>query len=166
MREKIGSFDAFAETVARLGQGGCLLVAGEKGNPMTIGWGTVGIVWGRPVFVVAVRPSRYTFGLMEGLSEFTVNVPTDKLKKEVASIGSESGRSVDKIRKHNLTLVRGRDVKVPYIEQCPVHYECRVIHKGNVINADLDKEIVAKSYPNGDFHRLYFGEILGVYREK
>jgi flavin reductase (DIM6/NTAB) family NADH-FMN oxidoreductase RutF len=73
---------------------------------------------------------------------------------------------VDKIRKHNLTLVRGRDVKVPYIEQCPVHYECRVIHKGNVINADLDKEIVAKSYPNGDFHRLYFGEILGVYREK
>lgn len=166
MREKIGSFDAFGETVAKLGQGGCLLVGGEKGNPMTIGWGTVGIIWGRPVFVVAVRPSRYTFGLMEALGEFTVNVPPDSFKKEVASIGSESGRTVDKIAKHKLRLARSRDVKVPYIEQCPIHYECRVIHKGNVINADLEREIVAKSYPNGDFHRLYFGEILGVYRDK
>ncbi len=165
MREKIGSFDAFAETVAKLGQGGCLLVGGEKGNPMTIGWGTVGIVWGRPVFAVLVRPSRYTFGLIEALGEFTVNVPPDSLKREVAFIGSESGRDVDKIRTHRLTLAPSREVKVPYITQCPVHYECRVIHKGNVVNADLDREIVAKSYPNGDFHRVYYGEILGVYRE-
>jgi len=166
MREKIGSFDAFAETAAKLGQGGCLLVAGEKGNPMTIGWGTLGIAWGRPVFLVLVRPSRHTFGLMEQLGEFTVNLPPDSLKKEVAMIGSESGRTVDKVKKHGLTLAKSRDVKVPYIAQCPVHYECRVIHKGNVVNADLDREIVAKSYPNGDFHRVYYGEILGVYREK
>jgi flavin reductase (DIM6/NTAB) family NADH-FMN oxidoreductase RutF len=165
MRTKIGSFDAFAETVARLGQGGCLLVGGEQGNPMTIGWGTIGIMWGRPVFVVAVRPSRYTFGLIEALGEFTVNVPPDTMKKQVALMGSESGRSVDKIAKHGLTLVKSADIKVPYIAECPLHYECRVIHKGNVINADLDREIVARSYPAGDFHRVYYGQILGAYRE-
>ena len=40
-----------------------------------------------------------------------------------------------------------------------------MIHKSNVINADLDPHIVEKSYPTGDFHRVYYGEILGVYRE-
>ena len=41
MRKKVGVFDCFQETVVKIGSGGALLVAGEKGNPMTIGWGTV-----------------------------------------------------------------------------------------------------------------------------
>ena len=50
-------------------------------------------------------------------------------------------------------------------EQCSIHFECRVVHKTNVLNADLETAIVAKTYSTGDFHRIYHGEILGVYRE-
>ena len=166
MREKIGNFDAFQETVEKLNAGGLLLVSGDKGNPMTIGWGTVGIIWGRPVFLVLVRPSRYSFSLMETKDEFSVNVPPDGLKKEMAYCGSASGRDVDKVKECGFTLGKGKLISVPYIEECPVHYECRLIHKNSVINADLDYEIVKQYYASGDLHRIYFGEILGVYREK
>lgn len=166
MREKIGNFDALTETLEKLKNGGLLLASGKKGNPMTIGWGTAGIIWGRPVFLVLVRPSRYSFGLMETRDEFSVNVPADDLKKQVAYCGSASGRDVDKVRECGFTMREGKLIGVPYIEECPVHYECRLIHKNSVINADLDEEIAAKSYASGDLHRIYYGEILGVYREK
>ena len=52
MREKIGNFEVFTETMEAIGGDGLLLVVGTKGNPMTIGWGTIGIIWGLPVFIL------------------------------------------------------------------------------------------------------------------
>ena len=59
---QIGVYDAFKETMDQMAKHGILLVSGSRGNPMTIGWGTVGRVWGRPVFVVL------NFGLTISLS--------------------------------------------------------------------------------------------------
>jgi len=165
MRRKIGTFDAVQETMDQIGGNGALLVSGRQGNPMTIGWGTMGIIWRMPVFVVLVRPSRFTFGLMEDCGEFTVNVPTGALADQVAVCGSRSGRDIDKIRECGFTLGKAEAVSVPFLEECPVHYECRVIHRNDVSNANLDAEIVRSHYPSGDFHRVYFGEVLGVFRE-
>ncbi len=165
MRRKTGDFDLIERTVKQLGKDGLLLVAGKLGNPMTIGWGNIGIIWGRPVFLVLVRPSRFTFGLMEETDEFTVNVPTDSQKKEVLLCGTMSGRDTDKIEKCAFTLAKSATVSVPHIRECPIHYECRTIHKNNVINAQLNREIVAGSYKAGDYHTIYFGQILGVYQE-
>ena len=46
-----------------------------KVNPMTIGWGQVGIVWSMPVFTVYVRKSRYTYECLQTAGSFTVSVP-------------------------------------------------------------------------------------------
>ena len=54
---------------------GLLLVttgADGKANIMTIGWGTIGCIWSRPVFIVLVRPSRHTYSRLEQVSDFTV----------------------------------------------------------------------------------------------
>ena len=59
--------DHFDRFCGALGSGGSLLVSlDDKGKPnvMTIGWATLGIVWGRPICTVLVRPSRYTYGCM------------------------------------------------------------------------------------------------------
>ena len=165
MRERIGDYEAMAETLDRLGKEGLLLMTGSEGNPMTIGWGTIGIIWSLPVFAVLVRPSRYTFKFMEEHPEFTVNVPDSAMKEQVAFCGAKSGRDLDKVKECGFTMVKGERVSVPYIEECPLHYECRTIHRNNVLNADLIPEIVKEYYPAGDFHRLYYGEILGVYRK-
>jgi len=145
---------------------GLLLVstdAAGKPNAMTIGWGTVGIIWGKPIFIVLVRPSRYTHGLMEQTEDFTVNVPTTDLADAVAFCGSASGRDHDKFSEKGLVAVPGKKVKSPVIEQCVIHYECKVVHKNDVLKDKLASEIAASAYRAGDFHTIYYGEILSVY---
>ena len=58
--------------VLRLLQAPGLLLASTKpdgtSNVMTIGWGYVGFSWGKPIWVVMVRPSRYTYEFIEAAS--------------------------------------------------------------------------------------------------
>lgn len=160
--------DYWTETVRVLNSEGALLVSQDadgKPNPMTIGWGTLGTIWGKPIFTVLVRPSRYTYGLMETADDFTVNVAPRELMAAVAFCGRESGRDFDKFEHLNLTATPGKHVKSPIIEECVIHYECRVVHKHDLIPGNIAPEIVQGSYPKGDFHRVYYGEVLAVYAD-
>ena len=151
------------DTLKRMKTGGLLLTsAGPDGAPnvMTLGWGNVGIVWGRPVFVVYVRPSRFTFQNIEATGEFTVNVPTEEMAQVCLACGQESGRDVDKFEKHHLTAEPAETVGPPLIAECTRHYECRIVHRNDVSDAALDPEIRADAYPRGDLHRVYYGQIL------
>jgi len=151
------------ETYQVMARDGLLLVSqahAGKPNAMAIGWGTVGIIWGRPIFIVLVRPSRYTYGCIEKVPEFTVNVPTPDMKEAVQFCGSHSGRDVDKFRQLGLTTVMSSHVDPPLIEQCAIHYECRVVHRNDIQPDEMARQIITGSYAQGDFHRVYFGEIL------
>ncbi len=159
--------EAMVETVRAMTSGGLLLVSQKeagKPNAMAIGWGSIGSIWQRAVFLVLVRPSRYTFSLIEGTGEFTVNVPTAEMKDIVAYCGAVSGRGHDKFAEKELTVVPAGKVSCPVIKECAIHYECRVIHSNDLVNANLEPEIVKSAYPRGDFHRVYYGEILRVTR--
>ncbi len=161
--------DHVAETVAALTSSGVLLVSvGEDGKPniMTIGWGTIGVIWGKPIFVVLVRPSRHTFRLLNQTNEFTVNVPYPDLKEACDVCGSESGRDIDKFAKCNLTPAAGNKVKVPIVQECGIHYECRVVHKNNVAPVELEPGIMGEYYPTEDFHTVYYGEIVACYADE
>ncbi len=137
---------------------------GEKVNTMTIGWGNIGIVWNKPIFMVAVRYSRYTYNLLEGSKEFTVSIPINKeLKKELAYCGKYSGRDVDKFKECNLTMIEGQKVSAPIIGECELHYECKVAYQQAMEPATLAKDIKEKFYTNNDYHVLYFGEIVDSY---
>ncbi|MFH1161567.1 MAG: flavin reductase [bacterium] len=166
MRREIGTFDAFAETMKKIHNDGILLVAGVPPNPMTIGWGLLGYVWSKPVFQVFVRPTRYTFGLIENIRDFSLNVLPDRFSRQLAICGSESGRDVDKVSKCNFSMKRGERSNAFYIEQSAIHYECRIIHKNKLDPGTLEPEIIDRYYPLHDFHTVYFGEILAVYRNE
>ncbi len=160
--------DYLKETNKMLGHGGLLLASADaQGNPnaMAIGWGTIGIIWDKPIFIVLVRPSRYTYGLIEITDDFTVNVPTLELSDEVLYFGTVSGRDQDKFKAKGFTATPGKKVKSPIIEECAIHYECRVVHKNDVIPDKLAEEIRNSAYRQGDFHKIYFGEILAVYAD-
>jgi flavin reductase (DIM6/NTAB) family NADH-FMN oxidoreductase RutF len=161
----IGIFGHIRETLARLNDPGALLVAGKpQPNVMTIGWGTLGIIWGMPIFIVYVRPSRFTHHLLEEHAEFSVNIPAADMAEEVAICGTKSGRDTDKFVECNFTLQPGIKIEVPHIAQCPIHYECRIVHKNAVQPDALKRGIRADYYASGDWHDVYYGEILGVYR--
>ncbi len=166
---KVDYRDYFAETMKRMCDDGLLLVTkgkDNKANIMTIGWGTMGSIWSRPIFIVLVRPSRYTYSRLEEADEFTVNVPSKELAKAVLHCGTVSGRDHDKFREMNLTETASKEVQVPIIEECQINYECRTLHKNDLIPEMLDEAVKKQAYPEGDFHRVYFGEILATYADE
>ena len=136
--------------------------AARKPNLMTIGWGTIGAIWGKPVWVVLVRPSRYTYHCIEKQGCFTVNVPTEAMAEACALCGSRSGRDTDKFAACGLTVEKAETVDAPAVAECPIVYECRVVHSNDVLSPRLAEEIRAGAYKGGDFHRIYWGEILAV----
>jgi len=150
----------------KLANPGLLLVATKRSgqaNVMTIGWGTVGIIWGRPIFVVMVRPSRYTYEFIEESQAFTVNVPAERMRKWVGVCGTRSGRDIDKFAEYGIETSPCSTVESVTIDACPMVYECQVVHHNDVIAPNLAPEIEVGSYGGADYHRIYYGQILGAF---
>lgn len=137
---------------------------GDEVNTMTISWGSIGFVWGKPMFTVLVRKSRHTHSLIEKAGEFTISLPLDdNMKKALAICGTKSGRDVDKIKECGLELQEGKDISTPIIKGCGVHYECRIVYKDNMSPNLLDESLDNSSYGSKDYHTLYYGEIVNCY---
>jgi len=136
--------------------------ASGRPNVMTIGWGSLGSIWGLPGWVVLVRPSRYTYQCIEHSGCFTVNVPTADMSEACETCGTLSGRDVDKFARCSLTAQKGKAVAAPVVGECPIVYECQVINSNEILPDRLAEEIISSSYGAGDFHRVYFGKILSA----
>ncbi|HWP97471.1 MAG TPA: flavin reductase family protein [Syntrophomonadaceae bacterium] len=156
------------EMLTQLPKGAFLSVETDgRINTMTIGWGFIGFMWQLPVMVVAVRPTRFTYELLEKSGQFTVSVPLNKqLKKELAGAGSTSGRDLDKFSRFNLTPQAGKEVGCPVIRECQLFYECQMIYKQVLDENSLDPDLKLQYYPLEDYHTLYFGKILTSYKKE
>ena len=167
-KRKIDYTDYYELVMKALTRGGLLLGsydAAGKANIMTIGWGSLGSIWGVPAWIVLVRPSRYTHACIEHAGCFSVNVPKSDMHNELLICGSKTGRDTDKFAECNLTAEKGAAVLAPTVAQCPIVYECQVVHSNDILPAKLADEILTGSYIDGDFHRIYFGKILSASAE-
>ena len=152
------------DSIHRIKDGAFLTVkSGNALNTMTIGWAAFGVVWSKPIMMVAVRSSRHTFGIIETAKDFTVSVPAGDMDKEIAFCGSKSGRNVDKFKACNLETADSRRVSSQVIKTRGRHYECKIIYKSAMNPAHFEKDYDSSLYPKKDYHTLYFGEILACY---
>ena len=141
---------------------------GEK-DTMVIGWGHVGVIWGKPVFVAYVRESRHTKSLIDKNGEFTINTPLAPIDKNIIAVcGTKSGRDIDKFAELGLETEEGMTVSVPGIRQLPLTLECKVIYRQDQDSNLLHPDVVERYYKpgtrnEGDYHTMYFGEITGAY---
>lgn len=154
------------EAIAQLPEG-AFLVSGDMANPMTIGWATFGIVWGKPICTVFVRHTRYSHELMEKSGSFTVSVPfAGKMREALGICGSRSGRDIDKMDMAKLTLADGSS---KMIDGCHIHFVCKTVAKTEMDMDNVSKDILTKFYntnqktADGDPHTIYFGEIVDAY---
>ena len=162
--KEVDYLSAAEDAINQIKKGAFLTVkAGKRINTMTIGWATPGIIWGLPIMTVLVRPSRYTYSFIEESGVFTVNVPTAEMRDFVQLCGTRSGRELDKLAQVATSMAR--NLNCVTIDPCPVVYECRVVHWNDVQPGNLTPEVRAGSYPKGDFHRLYFGQIVGAFAQ-
>lgn len=171
MKKQINLWEYAGEILEQVGTA-ALVTAKADGqvNPMTIGWGTLGVQWGKPIFIVFVRQSRHTKTLLDKNGEFTINVPlkgTDR-KAALGFCGSKSGRDVDKIKELGLTLEEPEKISVPGIKEFPITLECRVVYKQDQDLRALDEDKCLRYYApgtanDGDYHTAYYGEVLAAY---
>lgn len=171
MKKKVEVFD-YAGTICKALSKGVLLTtrSGDRVNTMTIGWGKIGIEWGKPVFIAYVRESRFTKQLLDETGEFTVNVPIrDENRDILGYCGRKTGRDTDKIRDMLLTTVDSDVISAPGIAQFPLTLECRVIYRQEQDLRQMPQGIVDKFYPPfgeakiPDMHTAYYGEIVNAY---
>lgn len=178
MKKEINVFDYAGEIFRALPKGILLTSEAEDCiNGMTIGWGTIGIEWGVPIFTAYVRESRFTTELLERTGEFTICVPYgDRYAKEAAKIlgmcGSESGRDLDKLARAGAHLVDADMIRPPAIKELPLTIECRVVFQQVQPIKDISLRF-KKFYPEGvdgahtganeTPHVAYYGEILTAY---
>ena len=98
----------------------------EKSNIATIAW--TGIINSEPMIVyVSIRPSRFSNEIITKTKEFVINLPDEKLVKVADFCGTKSGREVDKFEACKLTKGQSNKIKAPYIEECPINLECKVM---------------------------------------
>lgn len=147
------------------GNEGALLLSGtgiENCNTMTISWGTFGIMWGKPVVMVMVRPTRHTWTFINEATDFTVNWLPDEKKDALRVCGSKSGRDIDKFRECGITPVKSQSVESPIIAESILTLECRIIYRDNLKPENFIDRNIINFYAANDFHGLFYGEVTAA----
>jgi flavin reductase (DIM6/NTAB) family NADH-FMN oxidoreductase RutF len=81
-----------------------------------------------PCLAVSLRKATYSYGNLLERKAFTVSVPSQSQVKEADYFGLASGRDTDKFADTGLTPVHSELVDAPYVEECSLVLECRVLH--------------------------------------
>jgi flavin reductase (DIM6/NTAB) family NADH-FMN oxidoreductase RutF len=131
-------------------------------NAMTISWGSLGYIWGRPFVQVVVRPHRYTFEFIEHYPTFTVCAFPPEFRQMLSLLGTRSGREEDKISSAGLTPTAATCVAAPAFAQAELVFECRKIYWQDLDPAHFLAGDIDKNYPTQDYHRMYYGEIVAI----
>lgn len=115
-----------------------------RSNIITVAWaGTV--CTNPPMVSISVRPSRYSYKMIEDTGEFVINLTNESLVKACDYCCVVSGRDVDKFKKTGLTPIPMEHVRAMGIGESPVNMECRVTEK---------RELGS--------HTMFIAEVVGV----
>ena len=142
-----------------------LASAGTAGdcNTMTIGWGTLGSIWGPaggalPVLTIFLRENRYTLEYIRSNDLFTITFFPDECRKALGLLGSVSGREdPEKIEKSGLTPV-DLDGTVSFKEANQV-FVCRKLCAQKIDLENIDPVIREKMYGEQPEHVMVIGQI-------
>lgn len=150
------------EFLNKLNSGALLSAVNENGeiNIMTVSWGGAGILWGKQVAFVFVRPQRHTFSFTEKGTKMSLTFfeENDENKKILTFCGTKSGRDIDKIKACGLkyTLDNG----YPVFDNAKYTLKLEKIYADTIKkSAFIDTECL-KWYKNDDFHTMYICEII------
>ena len=143
-------------------KGWALLTAGtkDKFNSMTVSWGGLGTLWGKPVATVYVRPSRYTHEFIDKNSIFTLSFYPEEQKPALRVMGAISGRDKDKVKESGLTPIVLENGAVTYNET-EMTIVCKKLYKQPMGPSQIPEEAKV-FYKDGDYHDIYIAEVIEI----
>lgn len=155
--------DMLKESVFSLiGDRWMLVAATDKSgrtNAMTASWGGMGVLWGKKVAFVFIRPQRYTKRFVDEAEKFTLSFFDDSYKKMLGYMGKVSGKDEDKIAKSGLTVTDRNGA--PVFKEASLTLVCRKMYRDTLKEENfIDKSIIEKWYPQKDYHDVYVAEIV------
>jgi flavin reductase (DIM6/NTAB) family NADH-FMN oxidoreductase RutF len=161
-------FDAFTLPVIRsFKDQWMLLTAGENApgefNTMTVSWGGLGVIWNKPLAMVVVRPSRFTYSFMEKHDTFTLSAFPGKYKDQLTLCGTRSGRALDKVKASGLTPIPSSVIVAPGFDEAELIMECRKMYYDDIKPDHFLAAHIEPNYGGHDYHRMYFGEIVALH---
>jgi len=143
-----------------------LLSAGTPGNwnTMTVSWGAIGELWGFDAAFIFVRPQRYTMKYLDANEYFTLAFGLPR--ETMALCGKISGRDCDKIARAGLTAYSQAtgECDAVWPAGAKLVIVCRKAAKQVIDPAGFINSSIEGNY-TGDYHHMFVGEIVGVYRE-
>lgn len=164
MRKLIKPEELNENVFSLIGKEWMLVLAGnaDKANAMTASWGGLGVMWGKNVAYVVIRPQRYTKEFIDVDEHFTLNFFGEEKRDVLNYMGTVSGRTENKMSKCGLKtkLVDG----VPAFEESRLVMVCRKMFAQPFEEKNfIDTDVIEKWYPEKDYHTLYIAEIEKVY---
>lgn len=148
-----------------IGKEWMLITAGDetKVNTMTASWGGLGVMYGKNVAFIVIRPQRFTKEFIDREETFSLCFFEKEYRKTLNYLGTVSGQNEDKITKSGLTLVRSD--QTPYFDEASHILICKKLFMQPLSgDALLYKELNKTWYPNEDYHTLYIAQITKVLR--
>ena len=143
-----------------------LLTSGDflKGefNTMVVAWGGFGIMWNKPLAMVVVRPVRHTFSFINSFDTFSLCVFPEQYRSAMNLLGTKSGRDGEKIKESGLTPIASSVIAAPVFKEAELVLECRKMYWDDLEPQHFLNPEIDKNYPNKDYHRMVFGEILRI----
>ena len=150
-------------TFSMIGKDWALVTAGttEKVNTMTVSWGGLGIMWGKPVAFVFIRPQRYTKEFIDNGETFSLSFYDEDKRDMLSFMGSHSGKDLDKIKEKNLTV--SFQGETPFFEEANTVLCLKKLYAQEMTqDSFLDTSCTEKWYPGNDYHTMYVCEITDV----
>lgn len=135
----------------------------DKFNMMTVSWGAVGVIWGKPSVTAYIRQTRYTKEFIDQNDTFTLTFLKDGHREALNVLGSKSGRDMDKMKDSGLTPVEV-DGNVTFAEADLV-LVCRKRFVQDMPKENfLQQETLDRWYADQNYHTMYIGEIIAAYQ--
>ena len=135
-------------------------------NAMTVSWGGIGELWGKPVVTVYVSKDRHSKAMMDEADYFTVSAfPQDRRSKDaLVYIGSHSLKDEpDKLEKAGLTPELS-ELGNPLFKEASLAFECKILYSEEFKRDRLPEE-VRSLYEEMGLHTMYVGEIINLYEK-
>ena len=160
---KIGVKEIQGNIFELIGDRWMLITGGDCAgfNTMTASWGGAGILWQKAVSFCFVRPQRYTREFMDRGRFYTLSFFGEEYRDALFLCGSKSGRDIDKVKEAGLTPCYA-DCGAAYFQEAELVLVCKKIYFDDFDPENFLAPEIAGVYENGDYHRMYVGEIVEV----
>ena len=144
-----------------IGEGWMLITAGtaEDFNTMTANWGALGVLWGKPVALCFVRPSRHTFDYLNRSACFTLSFFDESHRAILDYCGTHSGRRVNKVAETGLKPIVTAEGGIAF-EQARLILVCRRLYAQDIDPRLFSDPSTLGHYEHSDYHRMFVGEVV------